>query len=139
MLDRDIPESIWQQYIKKRYGKKYRIFRDEIGIWSIKCKYGFIQPYSIVKSELVAILTYKTARGINILLNNLRLEQAPAFRISQRGDFEVCIVLAEKDIKYFAKLLAFGHKRQITEKQRQILSEQLKKARAIKNNRKVVL
>jgi len=137
--DKNIFLQKWQLYLKKQYGKKYRVFRDELGIWSIKCKYGFIQPYSIIKKELVAILTYKSLRGINILLQNLHLKTAPESRISQLGDFEVCIVFNEKDIKQFAELLSFGHKRQITEKQRKFLSKQLKKARKIKNSKKRLL
>jgi hypothetical protein len=131
VLDCDIPLGQWQSYIKKQYGKKYRVFRDELGIWSIRCKYGFIQPYSIVKKELIAILMYKTSRGINILLRKLQSESAPSFRISQRGDFEVSIVFNEKNIKQFAELLSFNYKRQISEKQHMILVERLKKARAI--------
>ncbi|MEF8848858.1 MAG: hypothetical protein V5A68_06965 [Candidatus Thermoplasmatota archaeon] len=131
-LDRDIPQSDWYQYIKKQYGKKYRIFRDELGIWSIKCKYGFLQPYSIVKKELVAVLTYKTLRGVNILLKKLQRKTAPDFRISQLGDFEVSIVFNEKDVKYFAELLKFNYKRQISEKERKKLIQRLKKAREAK-------
>jgi hypothetical protein len=127
--DRDISTSDWNRYIKKQYGKKYRIFRDEIGIWSIKCRYGFIQPYSIVEKKLVAVLTYKSGRGITALKKNLRLETAPASRIVQDGDYEVSIAFAEKDAFYFAELLHFGTKRQVSERERKILAEQLKKAR----------
>jgi hypothetical protein len=134
-LDRDIPFSQWQIYIKKQYGKKYRIFRDELGIWSIRCKYGFVQPFSIIKKEFVAILMYKTSRGINILLRKLQRKTAPSFRISQRGDFEVSIVFSEKNVKEFAELLSFNYRRQISAKQRKILIERLKKARSVRNER----
>ena len=131
--DMIIPLSTWQGYIKKCYGKKYRVFFDEIGISSIRCKYGFIQPYSIIKKELVAVLTYKSLRGINILLRELQSETAPAHRISQLGDFEVCIVFDEKNIKQFAELLKFNYKRQISKKEHKILCERLKKARKVLN------
>ena len=131
--DRDIPERLWRGYLKKKYGKKYRIFFDKLGISSIRCKYGFVQPYSILKKELVAALTYKTSRGINILLKNLQSQKALEFRINQRGDFEVCIVFDEKYMNKMAELLSFGHRRQISEKQRKILAERLEKARAVKN------
>ena len=107
LLDRDIPKRIWMRYLKKQHGKKYRVYRDELGIWSIRCKYGFVQPYSIVKKELLAVLTYKTQRGINILLENLQSQTALTFRISQHAEFEVCIVFSENDIKKIAKLLIF--------------------------------
>jgi len=132
ILDRDFNERTWQLYIKKQYGKKYRVFRDEIGIWSIRCKYGFIQPYSIVKKELVAVLTYKTSRGIYILLKKLQTETAPKHRISQLGDFEVCIAFDEKNVKQFAELLTFNYKRQVSKKEHKILCERLKKARKLK-------
>ncbi len=133
LSDRDIPKSKWQLYLKKKYGDKYRVFRDEIGIWSIKCKYGFVQPFSITKKQLVAVSTYKTQRGIKILLRKLQSETAPDYRINQLGDFEVSLVFAEKNIKKFAELLKFNYKRQISKKQRKILCERLKKARKIKN------
>jgi hypothetical protein len=132
VLDRDINERTWQLYIKNQYGKKYRVFRDEIGIWSIRCRYGFIQPYSIVKKELVAVLTYKTLRGVYILLKKLQTETAPKHRISQLGDFEVCIVFDEKNVKQFAELLKFNYKRQVSKKEHKILCERLKKARECK-------
>jgi len=131
-LDRDIKKGVWQKYIKKRHGKKYRVFRDELGIWNIKCKYGFIQPYSIVKNELIAVLTYKTQRGIKILLKKLQSQTALAYRISQLGDFEVNIVFNEKNIKQFAELLKINYRRQISKKEHKILCERLKKARKIK-------
>ncbi len=131
--NRDISESEWQRYLKKQYGKKYRVFFDELGISSIKCKYGFLQPYSIVDKELVAVLTYETQRGINILLRKLQTDKALDWRISQHGDYEISIVFSEKDINKIAELLSFGHRRQISENQREILVERLKKARFVKN------
>jgi len=106
-LDCNIKKNEWKKYLK-RYKKCYRCFHGEIGIWSIKCKYGFIQPYSIIEKKLVAILTYKSQRGINYLLKRLQIEKAPAFEIVQRGDFEVSICFYEKDIEYFVELLKFG-------------------------------
>ena len=90
ILDRDLSDRRWNLYLKK-YHKKYRCFIDEIGIWSIKCRYGFIQPYSVVQKKLVAVLTYKSSRGINILLNHLQSDSAPDFIITQHGDFEINI------------------------------------------------
>jgi hypothetical protein len=78
-------------------------------------------------------LTYKTRRGINILLKKLQSKTALGCRISQCGDFEVCIAFNEKNIREFAELLTFNYRRQITEKQRKILIERLKKARFVKN------
>lgn len=133
LTDRDIPESEWQRYIKKEYGKKYRCFRDEIGIWSIKCKHGFIQPYSITKKQQHAILTFKSQRGINILLKKLQSQSALDWKTTQVGDYEICIAFNEKNIKQMSELLSFNYRRQISEKQRKILVERLKKARLVKN------
>ena len=133
IIDCDISENEWNRYIKKQYGKKYRCFRDELNIWSIKCKYCFIQPYSIIEKELVAVLTYKTQRGVNLIEKELQSNTALEFRISQHGDYEICIVFNEKNIKQMSELLSFGHRRQISENQRKILVERLKKARFVKN------
>ena len=126
MKDSNISDSVWNRYLKKKYGKTYRVFRDELGVWSIRCRYGFVQPYSIANKELVAVLTYRTSRGINILIQKLQSEPALEFRISQRGDFEVSLLFNEKNINQMDRLLSFGHRRQISEEQKKILIARLK-------------
>ncbi|KYK20868.1 hypothetical protein AYK25_04320 [Thermoplasmatales archaeon SM1-50] len=71
MLDRDINGSTWQQHMKQ-YGTIYQLIRDEIGIWGIRCKNGTIQPYSIVKNQLVVILDFQTARQLTFFLKRLQ-------------------------------------------------------------------
>ncbi len=130
-VDQDFSKRPWNLYLKK-YQKRYRLFRDEIGVWSIKCKYGFIQPFSIAKGQLVAVLEYKSMRGVNILIKKLQSQSTLSFKLSQHGDSEVNICFHEKDIKFFAELLIFGHVRQINSEQRKILVERLEKACAAK-------
>lgn len=59
--DRDIPQNIWNGYLKK-FKDRYLLERDELGIWQIRLKQnlGCIQPYSIVKEQLVAILSFRS-------------------------------------------------------------------------------
>jgi len=129
MQDRDVADSEWNRYLKKKYGSKYRVYRNEIGVWSIKCRYGFIAPFSIINQELKAVLTYQTQRGINILLKKLQQETALDFRIENHGDYELSLVFSEKDIEKMAELLLFGRKRQVSEEQRKILAARVKAGR----------
>ena len=64
----------------------------------------------------------------------MALNHLKRVKINQSGDFEVSICFNEKDVNKIDTLLKFGHVRQISEKQRKILAERLKKARAVKNN-----
>ena len=50
-LDRDIPDTQWEDYLKK-YKDKFIIKQSEDKIWYIDCYYGQIKPYSILKGYL---------------------------------------------------------------------------------------
>ncbi len=50
-LDRDIPQNVWNGYLKK-YSDKYVVRRGEDGVFYIKCYFGIITPYSLLKGYL---------------------------------------------------------------------------------------
>jgi len=88
--DADIPLKIWNEYLKK-YGNKYQILRDEIGIWHIKCKsknnnskYATIQTYSIVKKQLCFVDEFKTKNKMTFLKKKLNNH----CEIVQEGDLD---------------------------------------------------
>jgi len=133
MNDKTIKQTTWNRYLKK-YSDDYKVYRNDEGIWTINCKYGFIQPYSIKHKQLIAVLTYKTQRGVNILLKKFSSDKAPDIKISQLGDFEVSIVFDEKDVVTVAELLHFRVRRHMTEEQRQFAIENLKNTRKFRKN-----
>ena len=50
-LDRDLPDTFWEDYLKK-YSSKFIVKQDEDKIWYIDCYYGQIKPYSVLKGYL---------------------------------------------------------------------------------------
>ena len=124
--DRNISDRIWNSYIHKFDGK-YITFSDEIGICSIKLnrKLGFIQPYSIKKRQLVAVLTFRSGQHKTFFMKKI---PTVGF-ISQNGDSELCIVFNEKDIKKFENILGIRKRRKLSDEQRKVLSNNMHKLR----------
>ena len=107
--DREIPEGVWNNYLKK-YNDKYKVRPDEINIWQIQCKYGTIQLYSILKKELCFVGDYKSAKGINLLKGKL-----PAFcSVTQEGDWDIVVKFPESEIHNVIDLFLIRKKRQIS-------------------------
>jgi hypothetical protein len=112
--DINIPQKEWNSYLKK-YEKEYKVFKDEIGIWSIKCKHGFIQPHSMIDKELAAILNFKSQRGINLLKSACLSQQLQTSRITQEGDQDIVIVFNEKEIKTASCVFGCSKKKKLNE------------------------
>jgi len=129
-LDREIPQSIWNNYLKK-YKDKYLLSCDEIGIWSIrlKKKLGFIQPYSIINKQLVAVLTFNSSKHKSFFKNRLMRNKENDVEITQEGIYELCVVFNEKNIEQYENLLFLFKKPEISQKRRKELSEHMKKIR----------
>ena len=110
--DKDIPTTKWNRYLKK-YNKEFVLHTDDVGCWQIKLrkKIGFIQPYSIVNKELVAILNFKSNTGKSYWLKNLSNVEKIDLEITQDGESELCIKFKEKDI-YALETLFLYYRRQ---------------------------
>jgi len=107
--DREIPENIWNDYLKK-YNDKYKVRHDEINIWQVQCVYGTIQLYSILKKELCFVGEYKSAKGINLLERKL-----PSFcNVTQKGDRDIVVKFPESNIHDVIDLFHIRKKRQIS-------------------------
>jgi len=101
--DADIPLKIWNEYLKK-YGNKYQILRDEIGIWHIKCKpknnnstfinnkYKTIQTYSIVKKQLCFVCEFNTKNKKTFFKKKLNNH----CEITQEGNLDIVVKFDEK-------------------------------------------
>ena len=107
--DREIPEGIWNNYLKK-YNNNYKVRSDEINIWQIQCKYGTIQLYSILKKELCFVGDYKSGKGVNILKRKL-----PAFcTVTQEGDCDIVVKFPESEIHNVVDLFYIRKKKKIS-------------------------
>lgn len=134
LLDRDILESVWNRYLQK-YKDKYLLERDEIGIWSIrlKQKLGFIQPYSIVKQQLVAVMSFRSSQHKTFFKKKLVGNMGLLVKITQEGIDELCLMFDEKNIKQLETLLKIRKKFKISKKERERRIQRLKKARIVRN------
>ncbi len=132
--DRDIPDSIWNRYLKK-YKDKYLLERDEIGIWSIRLKekLGFIQPYSLLKKQLVAVMSFRSQQHKTYFKKKLVGNIGNQVKITQEGIDELCLMFDEENMKQLESLLKIRKKFKISKKERERRIQRLKKARMVKN------
>jgi len=131
--DRDIPESIWNRYLKK-YKDKYLLERDEIGIWGIrlKQKLGFIQPFSLIDKQLVAVMTFRSQQHKTFFKKKLVGNVGFLVKITQEGIDELCLMFDEKNIKQLETLLKIRKKYKISKKERERRIQRVKIARESK-------
>lgn len=126
--DRDLLDSVWNRYLKP-YQDKYRCFCDELGIWSIRCKNGFIQPYSIAKQQLVYIGDYATKRKLTYFFKRICKNERYGVQNTQEGDTDGSISFPESNIKKLANLFEIKKKRKISAKRFKELQKQARKMR----------
>jgi len=134
MTDISISQETWNCYLRP-YKKQYRCFCDEQGIWSIKCKNGYIQPYSIEKRQLVAVLDFQTTRQLTFFLKRLQCKAGYEPRITQQGDFDVCICFDEDSLKKLAHLFKVFKKKQLSAQTKEKLIKNLIFARQQRKNK----
>lgn len=127
MEERDIPDSVWNRYMKEKFSDKYIVKRDENGIWQIA---GWktsntveIQLYSYNKHLLTALFDYKTSKGITLLKKKL-----PDYcHISQEGNCDCNIVFPEDKLDELDKLgiVKIKHRKHLSDEQREILRQRV--------------
>jgi hypothetical protein len=129
-LDCEIKNSGWNQYLKK-YADRYLIVRDEIGVWSIRLnqKLGCIQPYSVKKMQLVAVLSFRSRNHKTFFKKKLKNSQDFELRITQEGKDELCIVFDERNLSLVENLFKIRKRYHLSEHERRKRIEQLKKVR----------
>ena len=131
-LDRDIPGSVWNRYTKK-YGNKYRISRDEIGEWGIRCKFGRIMIYSMLKKQLCFYGDFRSVRHKNAFIKKINGNDAFTGKITQEGDVEIVIMFPEEEIDSLAPSLLPRRKIIYSDEYRRVLIERLEKVRPTKS------
>lgn len=124
--DRDILINVWNRYMKK-FGDRYRIFRDETGEWSIRCKFGRIMLDSMVKKQLCFYGSFRSSKHKTWFLKKLNENETYAGKITQEGDAEVVIMFPEEEIDSIAGNLLPYVKMKISDDRRRELSEQMRR------------
>lgn len=128
--DIDVPNSIWNRYMK-RYGDRYRLVKDEINVWHLKCRYGSVQLYSMVKHLLCFVGVFRSVRHKNAFIVRM-----PSYAfISQEGDWDIVVVFSEKNLDSLAGALLLYKKKKISDGYHRVLVERVKQARLAKKKK----
>jgi len=130
-LDRDIPDKLWDNYLKK-YNKKYVMFINEDRCWAIKCWRGSIEPYSIKNGLLMFSAQYKTPYKKTLICKKL---EASGVKVTQEGHDELVAKFEESQLSALLTLLRVKKKRKLSLAHKKKSVETLKKARALKNKK----
>lgn len=129
MKDRDVPEAIWNNYLKKQYHEKFRIRKDESGVWNILGKRSSplhsIQLYSLEHHLCCAVFDFKSNKGKNILIQKL----PPYCEVTQDGDAELTFKFPEEKLQELIdqRILTPYQRKQYTEEERAVMRERGRK------------
>ena len=139
LLERDIPLRRWNCYLKK-YDDRYLINCSELGNWQIRLKQnlGYIELYSLVKKQLVAVLSFRSGKHKTFFKKRLVGNIEKLVKITQEGEFELCLMFDEKNIKQLEFLLKIRKHYKISKKERENRKIRVNKSRAVRNG-KVIL
>ena len=125
--DREISHHIWNRYMKK-YGSKYRLIKDGINIWHIRCRFGSVQLYSLLKHQLCFVGDFRSKQHKTYFKKKLDFKH----EISQEGDSDIVIMFDKKILDSTAKAFRPYYKIKISEERRRQLSEQMKHVREMR-------
>lgn len=124
-IDRDIPDKIWDGYLRK-YTDEYRVFRGDEGTYKIRCKFGQIEPYSLIHGYLCFAGTFSSP-----MKKTWFLKKRPAnVEVTQDGEWEATVKFSEDYLPSLVDWLGVCKKRRLTESDRNRRREILKKARS---------
>jgi len=130
-LDKDIPEKIWSNYMKK-YTKKHILFLGEDKIWKIKCRFGQIEPYSLIKGLLSFYGNFPSPNKKTYFLKKL----ISFSEVVTEGYDEIVIKFKEKELSNLNKLLKVKNRMNLSDEERlrrsETMKENLRKGKCIK-------
>lgn len=120
-LDREIPDSIWNGYLRK-YAKQFATFKGEDNITKIKCKFGHVEPFSLKHKKLLFYGDFKTSQKKTYFLKAF----ANKVEVVQDAYSECVIAFPEPKLAVLSGLLRCKKKRQLTEAQKEVLRRRFK-------------
>lgn len=127
--DMEIPSRVWNTYLTK-YKEKYRVHingKNNEYIMSIWCKpkeKHFIQPYSIVKKQLVFVGTFNSPKGITYLKRKL-----PNYcKVVFETETEINVVFPESKIEELVNILKIYRRKKLSKENIKILKKNLAQA-----------
>lgn len=115
-LDRDIPEGIWNKYLKK-YSNKYKVFIGEERTYKIKCSYGHIEPYSLKKGLLCFCGYFESPNKKTYFLKGL----LDFCETTQEGYDEVVVKFPEEKLPILCDIFKVKRKRVMSDETKERL------------------
>jgi len=120
-IDRDIPESIWNGYLRKYVGKYRTFIQDKTDIRQIKCKHGSIQLYSMKKKQLCFVGDYPSSMS-----KTWGIKKLPSYcKITQEGEWDFVAMFPESKLKDMENYIKIYKKKKLSEEQLKILRERM--------------
>ena len=126
-LDRDAPDRLWNLYMKN-YGDRYRLIKDEIGIWHLRCKYGSVQLSSLVSHLLCYAGEFRSVRHKNAFKKKCSFKHT----ITQEGDTDIVIMFNEDMLDSAAQALRLYRKKKISADYRKALAARMLEIRQLR-------
>ncbi len=117
-LDRDLPDNFWNEYMKK-YSSKYRVFKDDDGIWYIKCKKGKIAMWSIIKHKAFFISNPLTSKQKTYFLKKTLENSKNQLDLVQDSIYEFVITFDENLISSYAYLLGIVKRMKLSKEEKE--------------------
>ena len=133
-LDRDIPQEIWNNYLKK-YTKQYVLFRGGEGTWKIKCRCGQIEPYSLKKGFLIFAGSFPTPSKKTYFVKKIRLKNIKGLEVTLDTYDECNIKFGEKSLPILQDFLQIRKRMNLSDEERENRRNRLIKVREAKNKR----
>jgi len=120
-------KSIFNNHLNK-YQDQYKIFKTNDDIYSIKCRYGIIQPFSLKKQLLIFVGTFQSKRKKSAFLKI----KPSSCEIIQDCETECSLKFPETKLKELENYLQIKKKRILTEEQKLVLTNRIAQARLVK-------
>lgn len=120
--DREVPDCVWNRYMKK-FGDRYRLVKDEINIWHLRCKFGSVQLYSLLKRELCFVGDFRSARHKSGFKRKCTFKH----KITQEGDTDIVIMFSEDILDSAAQALKIYRRKKLSDEQRKVLADRMRK------------
>ena len=124
--DSEIPQHLWNKYMKVKYGKDYFLMKEDVGTYCIKClkkSGGRIEPYSIKKQILMFVSDLGMGTGKANNINTV----LPDWCIVERDGDGIIFRFPENKLVEVGEFIFLRKKKQLTEEQKEILRERFKK------------
>lgn len=127
-LDRDIPIKQWNDYMKK-YSNDFMIDCSDERIKGIRCKYGKIEPYSLIKGYLAFVGDFPTPQKKAYFK---RLISQKEVEITHEGYTDIIVKFSEKALQFLSDFFKCKRRMKLSKQERERRAKLLEEVRSRK-------